>query len=233
MSQVTSLSLPLTGLAGRAVKGPVPRFTCSAEISRHCSCVGSGCYILLTPWREPLPLLLPFWGSSPLPGICLWAAALTVGLRQQGHQELWCSVTCRERGIGLRGSEGGHQPEPCSPGCALFRGPAAHFWFSTRPVAIHFPNSFFFPHRFIYLFIFGCIWVFVAARGLSLVAASRVYSLLWCTGFSLRWPLLLRSTGSRHMCSVVVAHGLSCSTACVIFPDQGLNPCLLHWQADS
>ena len=30
-----------------------------------------------------------------------------------------------------------------------------------------------------------------------------------------------------------MAHGLSCSTACGIFPDQGLNPCPLHWQADS
>ena len=33
--------------------------------------------------------------------------------------------------------------------------------------------------------------------------------------------------------SVVVAHGLSCSTACGIFPDQGSNLCPLHWQADS
>ena len=33
--------------------------------------------------------------------------------------------------------------------------------------------------------------------------------------------------------SVVVARGLSCSAACGIFPDQGLNPCHLHWQADS
>ena len=33
--------------------------------------------------------------------------------------------------------------------------------------------------------------------------------------------------------SVVVAHGLSCSAACGIFPDQGLNPCPLHWHADS
>ena len=30
-----------------------------------------------------------------------------------------------------------------------------------------------------------------------------------------------------------MAHGLSCSTACGIFPDKGLNPCPLHWQADS
>ena len=33
--------------------------------------------------------------------------------------------------------------------------------------------------------------------------------------------------------SVVVVHGLSCSAACRIFPDQGSNPCPLHWQADS
>ena len=33
--------------------------------------------------------------------------------------------------------------------------------------------------------------------------------------------------------SVIVAHGPSCSAACGIFPDQGSNPCPLHWQADS
>ena len=27
-------------------------------------------------------------------------------------------------------------------------------------------------------------------------------------------------------------HGLSCSAACGVFPDQGSNPCPLHWQAD-
>ena len=31
---------------------------------------------------------------------------------------------------------------------------------------------------------------------------------------------------------LVVVQGLSCSKACGIFPDQGSNPCLLHWQAD-
>ena len=52
-------------------------------------------------------------------------------------------------------------------------------------------------------------------------------------GVSLSRPLLLRSTGSRRAGSVIVAHGPSCSTACAIFPDQGSNPCPLHWQADS
>ena len=33
--------------------------------------------------------------------------------------------------------------------------------------------------------------------------------------------------------SVVVACGPSCSEACGTFQEQGLNPCLLHWQADS
>lgn len=32
---------------------------------------------------------------------------------------------------------------------------------------------------------------------------------------------------------MVAAHGLRCSKACEIFPDQGLNPYLLHWQVDS
>ena len=48
-----------------------------------------------------------------------------------------------------------------------------------------------------FFFFFWLCWVFVAARGLSLVAASGGYSLLWCAGFSLQWLLLLQSTGSR------------------------------------
>uniref|UniRef100_A0AC11EMR1 Vav guanine nucleotide exchange factor 1 n=1 Tax=Ovis aries TaxID=9940 RepID=A0AC11EMR1_SHEEP len=48
------------------------------------------------------------------------------------------------------------------------------------------------------------LWVFVAVRWLSLAAASRGYSSSWCVGFSLRWLLLLQSTGSRHAGSVVV-----------------------------
>ena len=53
---------------------------------------------------------------------------------------------------------------------------------------------------FIYLFIyFWLSWVFVAACGLSLVVASRDYSLLQCMGFSSRWLLLLWNTGSRRV----------------------------------
>ena len=58
--------------------------------------------------------------------------------------------------------------------------------------------------------------LFIAVRGPLNVAASP-----------------LRSTGSRCAGSVVVAYGPSCSAACGILPDQGSNPCPLHWQADS
>ena len=78
-------------------------------------------------------------------------------------------------------------------------------------------------------------------RGLSPATASRGHSSSRCrdrsssrcAGLSLSRSLLLRSTGSRRAGSVVVTHGPSCSAACGIFPDQGSNPCPLHWQADS
>ena len=57
----------------------------------------------------------------------------------------------------------------------------------------------FLKFKFIYF-----IYLFLATLGrrccarLSLVAVSGGYSLLPCTRFSLRWLLLLRSSGSRH-----------------------------------
>ena len=52
---------------------------------------------------------------------------------------------------------------------------------------------------FFVLFLFFWLhWVFVAAHRLSLVAAGGGYSLLRCAGFSLRWLLLLWSTGCRR-----------------------------------
>ena len=95
----------------------------------------------------------------------------------------------------------------------------------------------FFLKEFLYfyylLIYFWLCWVFVSVQGLSLVAASGGHSSSRCAGLSLSRSLLLRSTSSRRSGSVVVAHGPSCSTACGIFPDQGSNPCPLHWQADS
>ena len=91
-------------------------------------------------------------------------------------------------------------------------------------------SQFFFFSFLIYLWL---CWVFVSVRGLSLVVASGGHSSSWWAGLSLSRPPLLQSTGSRRTGSVIVANGPSCSTACGIFPDQGSNPCPLHWQADS
>ena len=69
-------------------------------------------------------------------------------------------------------------------------------------------------------------YLFLAVLGLHccvhfhLVSTSRGYSLVIAS--------TLQSTGS-----VVGAPRLGCSTACGIFPTQGWNPHLLHWQADS
>ena len=56
--------------------------------------------------------------------------------------------------------------------------------------------------------------------------------------FLLQWLLWLQSTGSRvlvlqglwHVGSGVVALRLTCLAAGGIIPDQGWNPCPLHWQ---
>ena len=89
---------------------------------------------------------------------------------------------------------------------------------------------------------FWLCWVFVAAHGLSLLVGSGSYFLLRCTSFSLQWLLLMQSIGfgacglqqlwTLEPGSIVVVHGLSCPLACGIFPDQGSNPCVLHWQAN-
>ena len=110
-----------------------------------------------------------------------------------------------------------------------------HFMVDVQYTLIHsfFLKEFlYFYYLFIYFYFWLC-WVFVSMRGLSLVAASGGHSSSQCAGLSPSWPLLLWSTGSRRAGSVVVAHGPSCSVACGIFPDQGSNPCPLHWQADS
>ena len=65
--------------------------------------------------------------------------------------------------------------------------------------------------------------------GASLVAELRALSLqeLWYVG-SIVVASELQSTGA-----IVRTHWFSCSAACEIFLDQGLNPYLLHWQVDS
>ena len=85
-----------------------------------------------------------------------------------------------------------------------------------------------------FLFIYGCAGSSLLHR-LFLVAVSRGCSL----------PGVHRLQYMQHVGSAVVApglscaawvivvHGLSCSVACGILLEQGLNPCLLHWQAEA
>ena len=84
-----------------------------------------------------------------------------------------------------------------------------------------------------YLFIYGCVGSSFLCEGFLWLRQVGATLHRGCAGLSLSWPLSLRSTGSRCAGSVIVAHGPSCSAACGIFPDQGSNPCPLHWQADS
>ena len=92
----------------------------------------------------------------------------------------------------------------------------------------------------------NCIYVFFGCTGALFL--HRLFSSCGQKGYSLlivvvHGILISRSTWStgsrvqtlwlRHMGPAVVVNGLSCSEACGIFPDQGLNPCPLHWQGHS
>ena len=96
---------------------------------------------------------------------------------------------------------------------------------------------FFFFLIFIYylfiMFIFGCVGSLFLCEGF--LQLRRVGATLHrgARASHYRGLSCWRSTGSRRSGSVVVAHGPTCSAACGIFPDQGSNPCPLHWQADS
>ena len=87
--------------------------------------------------------------------------------------------------------------------------------------------------RFSFIYLFGCTGSSLP-RGLFSSCGERgLLSLLQRADFPL-WQLLWRqSTGSRGTGSVDVAHRLSCSTACQVFPAEGSSPWPLRWQADS
>ena len=93
--------------------------------------------------------------------------------------------------------------------------------------------SFFFYNSLFPLFIFGCVGSSFLCEGFLQLRQAGATLHRGARASSLLRPLLLRSTGSRRAGSVVVAHGPSRSAACGILPDQGSNPCPLHWQADS
>ena len=104
---------------------------------------------------------------------------------------------------------------------------------------------FFFLIYLFYLFSFGCVGSLLLHAGflqlLRVGATPRCSARTsHCGGPSCcrvrapgAWASVVVARRLQSAGSVVVAHGLRCSAACGIFPDQGSNPCPLHWQADS
>ena len=109
------------------------------------------------------------------------------------------------------------------------------------------PDKSSFSHCF-YLFFKKCIYLVLAVLSLrcctdlSLIAESGDYSpvvvhmvLIMVAVFGCRMRALgllgsvAAAPGLYSTDSVVVVPGLIWSAACGIYPDQGLNPCLLHW----
>ena len=85
---------------------------------------------------------------------------------------------------------------------------------------------FFFLIIYLFFFIYGCVGSSFLCEGFfqSRQAGSTLH----------RGARASHYRGlSRRAGSAVVAHGPSRSAACGILPDQGSNPCPLHWQADS
>ena len=88
------------------------------------------------------------------------------------------------------------------------------------------------------MIVFILISLFLAVLGLH---CCTVFFLLWPVGVLSAWGAWASHRTGSSCCgsralsagSVVVAHELSCSEACGIFPDQGFNPSLLHWSVDS
>ena len=94
------------------------------------------------------------------------------------------------------------------------------------------------------LFMYVCMyvwlcWVLASVRGPSPAVASgghsssrcRGHSSSRCAGLSPSRPLAAEHR--LQTCRLSNCGGPSRSAACGILPDQGSNPCPLHWQADS
>ena len=93
--------------------------------------------------------------------------------------------------------------------------------------------SLFFFFNFIYLFIFGCVGSSFLCEGFLQLRRAGATLHRGARASHYRGLSRCGAQAPDSAGSVVVAHGPSCSTACGIFPDQGSNPCPLHWQADS
>ena len=85
----------------------------------------------------------------------------------------------------------------------------------------------------LFVIYFWLCWVFRATWAFSRVAVSRGCPLAVVQRLLVAMASLAASPRLYSTDSIVVAPRLSCSPACGIVPDQGLNLCFLRWQADS
>ena len=84
---------------------------------------------------------------------------------------------------------------------------------------------------FILSVYFWFCWVFAASRAFSSCCEKDYSSSV--NGRLIAGAPCCRTRTLEHVGSVIVEHGLSCSSACGIFSDQDSNPCSLPWQMDS
>ena len=84
----------------------------------------------------------------------------------------------------------------CLPPSAVCCGHSAWRWLSACVYSMN-----------VVCFFWPC-WAFIACELLSRCRAGAA-PWLWCVGFSLRWSLLLRSSGSERKDFIVMARGLS------------------------
>ena len=90
----------------------------------------------------------------------------------------------------------------------------------------------FFFLRFLFINLFLAVLGLHCCVDFSLVVVNRGYfPVVVCRLLTVVTSLVEQGLEAAQA-SVIVVHGLSCSEACGIFPDQGSNPCLLHWQVD-
>ena len=116
-------------------------------------------------------------------------------------------LLCRSPGFPLRESPLRTELIPCSlpvsprfssclPPSAVCCGHSAWRWLSACVYSMN-----------VVCFFWPC-WAFIACELLSRCRAGAA-PWLWCVGFSLRWSLLLRSSGSERKDFIVMARGLS------------------------
>jgi len=84
-----------------------------------------------------------------------------------------------------------------------------------------------------FLILFLAVLGLLCCTGFSLVVVRGGDSLVAVCGFPTVVASLVEHGLYSVQASVVIVHRLGCFMACAIFPNQGLNPCLLHWQAES